>query len=39
VLCIDARRQCHDEPLPDDARLIRYLSKIDPTVVLTLVEG
>jgi predicted nuclease of restriction endonuclease-like RecB superfamily len=39
VLCIDARRQCHDEPLPDDARVVRYLSKIDPTAVLAIVEG
>ncbi len=37
ILCIDARRQCQDDTLPDDARVIRYKSKIDPCAVVAIV--
>lgn len=37
ILCIDGRRQCHDAELPEDARVIRYKSKIDPRAVMAIV--
>ena len=37
ILCIDARRQCHDGELPADARVIRYKSRIDPRAVVAIV--
>jgi uncharacterized protein len=37
ILCIDARRQCHQGELPADALVIRYKSRIDPRTVLAIV--
>jgi hypothetical protein len=39
ILCIDARRQCHDGTLPEDARVIRYRSKIDPREIVAIIGG
>jgi predicted nuclease of restriction endonuclease-like RecB superfamily len=37
ILCIDERRQCHDEVLPESAQVIRYRTRIDPKAVLRLI--
>jgi len=37
ILCIDARRQCHDGAWPASARVIRYQSRLDPRAVLAIV--
>lgn len=37
ILCIDARRQCHEGDLPDDARVIRYKSRVDPRAVVAII--
>jgi hypothetical protein len=37
ILCIDARRQCHDDAFPDEARVIRYKSRIDPRAVVAII--
>ena len=39
VLCVDQKRQCAEEELPLDARLVRYKTRIDPRAVLAIVEG
>ena len=36
ILCIDARRDCGEEVLPDNARVIRYRRRIDAEQVLEL---
>ena len=38
ILCIDERRQCRDLALPDDARLVRYRTKVDPRAVLAAIS-
>jgi uncharacterized protein len=39
ILCIDERRQCEGEAFPEDARVIRYKSKVDPRAVLAIIGG
>jgi predicted nuclease of restriction endonuclease-like RecB superfamily len=39
ILCIDERRSCDDQPLPEDPRVIRYKRRIDPRAVLAVLEG
>jgi predicted nuclease of restriction endonuclease-like RecB superfamily len=38
VLCIDQNRQCAEDELPPDARIIRYKTRIDPQAVLAIVN-
>jgi hypothetical protein len=38
ILCIDEKRSCRDEDLPDDARIVRYRNRIDPRAVLEIVD-
>lgn len=37
ILCIDSRRQCQDAESPEDARVVRYKSRIDPRAVVAIV--
>ena len=34
ILCVDETRVCSDDPLPPDARIVRFHRRIDPRVVL-----
>jgi hypothetical protein len=34
ILCVDETRVCGDDPLPPDARIVRFHRRIDPRVVL-----
>ena len=38
ILCIDEKRSCRDEDLPEDARIVRYRTRIDPRAVLKIVD-
>lgn len=39
VLCVDQKRLCSDEDLPEHAQIIRYRTRIDPLAVLAIVGG
>jgi predicted nuclease of restriction endonuclease-like RecB superfamily len=34
ILCVDETRICGDDPLPQDARIVRFRRRIDPRLVL-----
>jgi predicted nuclease of restriction endonuclease-like RecB superfamily len=38
IVCIDEARCCADEPLELDARVIRYRRKVDPRMVLEIID-
>lgn len=38
ILCIDARRRCSDDDLPEAAKVVRYKSRIDPRDVLAILR-
>jgi predicted nuclease of restriction endonuclease-like RecB superfamily len=38
ILCIDEKRSCRDEDLPEDARIVRYRNRIVPRDVLKIVD-
>jgi uncharacterized protein len=39
LLCIDRGRPCAEGALPQDCRIIRYQTRIDPRAVLAIIEG
>jgi hypothetical protein len=38
ILCIDEKRCCRGEDLPEDARMVRYRNRIDPREVLKIID-
>ena len=38
VLCIDQNRHCSEADLPTDARIVRYKTRIDPRLVLAIIN-
>jgi predicted nuclease of restriction endonuclease-like RecB superfamily len=39
LLCVDQRRLCCEESLPEHALIIRYKTRIDPRAVLAIIDG
>jgi hypothetical protein len=39
VLCIDRKRLCSEDDLPEDARIVRYKTRIDPLAVLAVINA
>jgi predicted nuclease of restriction endonuclease-like RecB superfamily len=38
ILCVDARRRCSDDDLPEAAKIVRYKRRIDPREVLAMLQ-